>query len=83
MKTQLIYLAGILIIVWFSMILVIFIIANFITKFTFPFSGWIGSFLTNIFRTILGVTVSLVWLYGWKKLYIFYFKWCLRKLSKL
>lgn len=81
LKKQVIYLTGILIIVWFSIILGSFIIATFLIKFTFPISGWFGSFLTNIARTVLGVTIGFIWIYGWKKLYTFYFKWNLKKLK--
>jgi len=80
LKKQLIYLTGILIIVWFSLLLGSFIIAFFLTKFTLPISGWLGSFLTNIAKTVLGVVTAFIWIYGWKKLYIFYFKWNLKKL---
>lgn len=81
LRKQLIYLTGILIIVWLSIIFGSYFIAAFLLKLAFPISGWIGTFLTNIARTVLGVAIAIIWIYGWKKLYTLYFKWNLKKLK--
>jgi len=79
LRKQLIYLTGILIITWFSMVLGAYIAAAFLIKISIPISGWLGRFLTNIVKTSLGVAMAFTWLYGWKKLYNFYFQWSLRR----
>lgn len=71
-----------MIVTWGSMILGAYIAAAFLIKFSIPISGWLGSFLTNIARTSLGVVIALIWLYSWKKLYNFYFQWSLKKLKR-
>jgi hypothetical protein len=81
LKKQVIYLTGILIIVWSSIILGAYIAAAFLINLSIPVSGKLGAFLTNITRTILGIALALIWLYGWKKLYTFYFQWNLKKLK--
>jgi len=81
LRKQLIYLTGILIIVWLSIVFGSYFIAAFLLKLTFPISGWIGPLLTNIVRTVLGVAIAIIWIYGWKKLYVLYFELNLKKLK--
>ncbi|MEM3693539.1 MAG: hypothetical protein QXI39_05920 [Candidatus Bathyarchaeia archaeon] len=82
MEKAILRIYGILIIVWVTMLILLIVATKFIVPLELPFPSPMGTILSSVTRTILGIALALVWLYGWKKLYEEYFWRLIKALDK-
>ncbi|MEM2926266.1 MAG: hypothetical protein QW220_02905 [Candidatus Bathyarchaeia archaeon] len=82
MEKAILRIYGILIIVWVTMLILLIVATKFIVPLELPFPSPMGTILSSVMRTILGIALALAWLYGWKKLYEEYFWRLIKALEK-
>lgn len=59
---------GILLFVWLSMLLGLWLIFRFVVPLTLPIGGWLGRFLTGCARTGVSAVLAVSWLWVWRKI---------------
>lgn len=74
-------LIGIVIFVWLSLMLGLFIIVKYILELSIPLSGVVGGVATGIIRVVAAFSIAMFWLVLWKKMAEFYFWKNVRKTS--
>ncbi|MBS7609245.1 hypothetical protein KEJ36_02975 [Candidatus Bathyarchaeota archaeon] len=82
MKKAILGIYGILLLVWVIMLILLIVATKFLIPLELPFPSPMGTILSSVMRTFLGIALALAWLYGWKKLYEEYFWRLVKALEK-